>query len=151
MLESLLDKIAGLQACNFIKKILQERCFPVNFARILRTAFLQNTSGRIFWLFYILKKTRLTQMSVDFHILQNPHQEINSTWNVFNKKYLYNRKWIDRSSHQNCSLKKLSRIPQQEKQLCWSLFLIKLQAFRSATLLWRDPDTSVFLCNLWNF
>ena len=28
MLEPLFDKFAGLQACNFIKKSLQDRCFP---------------------------------------------------------------------------------------------------------------------------
>ena len=31
------------------------------------------------------------------------------------------------------------------KHLCWSLFLIKLQAFRPATLLKRDFNTGVFL------
>ena len=30
------------------------------------------------------------------------------------------------------------------KHLCWSLFLIKFQAFRLATLLKRDSDTGVF-------
>ena len=29
-----------LQACNFIKKRLQHRCFPVNTANFLRTVFL---------------------------------------------------------------------------------------------------------------
>ena len=29
MLESLLIKVAGLKTCNFIKKRLQHRCFPV--------------------------------------------------------------------------------------------------------------------------
>ena len=32
-----------------------------------------------------------------------------------------------------------------EKHLCWSLFLIKLQAFRGATLLKTDSNTGVFL------
>ena len=32
---------------NFIKKSLWHRCFPVNFAKFLRTPFLQNTSGRL--------------------------------------------------------------------------------------------------------
>ena len=45
MLESLLNKVAGLSACNFIKKRLQHRCFPVTFAKYSRTPFLQNTSG----------------------------------------------------------------------------------------------------------
>ena len=38
-LESLFNKDAGLQACNFIKKRLKRRCFPVNIAEFLRTAF----------------------------------------------------------------------------------------------------------------
>ena len=36
MLESLFHKVADLQACNFIKKRLQHRCFSV-------AKFLQNT------------------------------------------------------------------------------------------------------------
>ena len=34
------------------------------------------------------------------------------------------------------------------KQLCWRLFLIKLQAFSPETLLKRDSNTGVFLCIL---
>ena len=33
--------------CNFMKRKLQRRYFPVNIADILRTIFLQNTSGRL--------------------------------------------------------------------------------------------------------
>ena len=32
----------GLEACNFIKKRLQLRCFPLNFAKFLRTPILKN-------------------------------------------------------------------------------------------------------------
>ena len=39
VLEPLFNKVAGLQACNFIKKRLQHKCFPANVAKILRTAF----------------------------------------------------------------------------------------------------------------
>ena len=35
------------QACNYIKKRLQHRCFPLSFAKFLRTLSLQNTSGRL--------------------------------------------------------------------------------------------------------
>ena len=38
LLESLSDKDAGLKVCNFIKKRLQHRCFPVNIAKCLRTS-----------------------------------------------------------------------------------------------------------------
>ena len=37
------------------------------------------------------------------------------------------------------------------KYLCLNLFLIKLQAFRSATLLKRDSNTGAFLWILWNY
>ena len=33
------NKVADLQAYNFIKKRLQQRCFPVKFAKFLRTSF----------------------------------------------------------------------------------------------------------------
>ena len=37
------------------------------------------------------------------------------------------------------------------KHLCWSLFLIKLQAWTPATLLKRDSNTGVFLWSLLHF
>ena len=37
MLDSLFNKAAGLQACNFIKTRLHHKCFPVNIAKVLRT------------------------------------------------------------------------------------------------------------------
>ena len=45
MLESLFNKVAGLKVCNFIKKKLQHRYFPVKFANF----FLQNTSDGCLW------------------------------------------------------------------------------------------------------
>ena len=39
VLDSLFNKIAGLQACNFSKKSLQHRCFPVNNEEFLKTTF----------------------------------------------------------------------------------------------------------------
>ena len=36
----------SLTACNFIKKRLQHRCFPVNFVKFLGTPFLQDISER---------------------------------------------------------------------------------------------------------
>ena len=35
--ESILSNVSGLKACNFVKKRLQHRCFPVKFAKFLRT------------------------------------------------------------------------------------------------------------------
>ena len=41
MLDSLFNKVAGLQACNFIKRTLQHRYFLVNIAKFL-TPILKN-------------------------------------------------------------------------------------------------------------
>ena len=38
MLESIFDKVASLQARNFIKEKLQKRCFPVNITKFLGAA-----------------------------------------------------------------------------------------------------------------
>ena len=37
-LESLFNQVACLRACRFIKKRLQQRCFPVKLAKFLRTS-----------------------------------------------------------------------------------------------------------------
>ena len=47
VLKSLFNKVAGLKACNFIKKRLQRRCFPANIAKFLRTAILKNINKRM--------------------------------------------------------------------------------------------------------
>ena len=47
MLESVLNKVAGLQACNFIKKRLQHWYFPVKFAKFSRTLILKNLCERL--------------------------------------------------------------------------------------------------------
>ena len=47
MLESLFNKVAGLQAYNVIKKRLQHRCSPVNIMKILRTPILKNICERL--------------------------------------------------------------------------------------------------------
>ena len=49
-LESLCNEVAELKACNFIKKRLQHKCFLVNIAKFLITAFLNNTSGGCFYM-----------------------------------------------------------------------------------------------------
>ena len=41
-MESLFDKVAGPQDCDFIKKRIQHRCFQMKFAKFLRTPVLKN-------------------------------------------------------------------------------------------------------------
>ena len=43
----------NLETCNSFLKSLRYRCFPVNFEKILRTSFLQNTSGQLLLDFFI--------------------------------------------------------------------------------------------------
>ena len=42
------NKVAGLRPATLLKKGLWDRCFPVNFAKILRTPFFQNIFGGCF-------------------------------------------------------------------------------------------------------
>ena len=46
-LEPLFNKVAGLQAYNFIKRRVRHSCFPVKFVKLLRTPILNNISERL--------------------------------------------------------------------------------------------------------
>ena len=51
------NKATDLRSATLLKKKFWRRCFPVNFAKFLRTLFLQNTPGRLlleFQLFSVL-------------------------------------------------------------------------------------------------
>ena len=51
VLGPLFNKAAGLQVCNFIKKRLQHRCFPVIIANFLRILILRTSANGCFCLF----------------------------------------------------------------------------------------------------
>ena len=53
------NKVAGLRPATLLKKRLWHRYFPVNFAKFLRTPFLQNTSGRLL-LLLVSRSLRMT-------------------------------------------------------------------------------------------
>ena len=44
VLESYFNRVLGLRAVTLLKKILQHRCFQVNFVKFPKTPFLHNTS-----------------------------------------------------------------------------------------------------------
>ena len=48
VLESLFNKAAGLKACSLIKKRLQHKCFPLKFAKFLKTPILKNICDNCF-------------------------------------------------------------------------------------------------------
>ena len=41
------NRVVGLRSATLLKKKLWHRCFPVNFAKFLRTPFVQKTSGQL--------------------------------------------------------------------------------------------------------
>ena len=45
------SKVTSSRSATSLKKRLWYKCFPVNFAKFLRTPFLQNTSGRLLLIF----------------------------------------------------------------------------------------------------
>ena len=49
------NNTAVLKPATLLKKRLWHRCFPVNFAKFLKTPFLQNISGRLLLFIYITK------------------------------------------------------------------------------------------------
>ena len=61
-----INKLAGLRPATLLKK---RKCFPVNFAKFLRTPFLQNTFGRL--LLSVLTKDR-----------QGKQVSLKEAWNV---------------------------------------------------------------------
>ena len=67
VLESLFNKVAGLQPGNFNQKNrLQHRCFPVNIANFLRTPFLKSIWERL--LLLVLAKF-LNELYIFWNIL----------------------------------------------------------------------------------
>ena len=54
-MEFFFDKVPDLQACHFIKKRLQHRCFPMKFAKSKEHLVLQNTSGGWLLLKYFVR------------------------------------------------------------------------------------------------
>ena len=55
------NEVAGLRSATSLKKRLWHRCFPVIFAKFLRTPFLQNTSKQL--VLYILAWIDLIKVS----------------------------------------------------------------------------------------
>ena len=90
--------------CNFIKKRLWHRCFPVNCARFLRTPFLREHIRGFFWISFI-RKLKLIQRTTaglnsqlfDFGQLhQKNHQSATRWYQVFFQSlssHIYKANW----------------------------------------------------------
>ena len=65
------NKAAGLRDCNYIKKRLQNRCFPVKIAKFLRRACSQNTAVGCFYRCSIKKLFRkVPQTSLECNVIE---------------------------------------------------------------------------------
>ena len=60
---------SGLRSASLLKKIVWYRCFPVNFAKFSRTAFLQNTSSGCFCGKYIWQQPYCLSINSYFQYL----------------------------------------------------------------------------------
>ena len=69
MLESLFNKVAGLNVCNSIKKRLQHSCFSVKFANFLRAASVVTSEVWVMFSKESEQKTGAT-VSSKYHIQQ---------------------------------------------------------------------------------
>ena len=74
----LFKKVASLQTCNFIRKRLQQRCFPVKFAKFLRTPFL---TKHLWWLLPNFSLTNSTAFwFLHYFMLQRFFSKLVYTW-----------------------------------------------------------------------
>ena len=87
MLESL---FAGLQACNFVKKRHQHRCFPVNITKFLRTPILKDICQRL-----LLKGINSNCVKIKQNLVNNvklvhlsPHDVILCCQNAYHHKFI---------------------------------------------------------------
>ena len=82
--QSLFFKKVESEACNFIKKGLWHGCFPLNFAKFLRTLFLTEHNR---WLFLAnvnnvsLKTSKLVFLKLSF----SKHAAIRTCVNIYNR------------------------------------------------------------------
>ena len=126
MLESLFKKVAGLKACNFIKKRPQHRCFPVNIAKFLILLISENICKRLLFDFF------------NSSLLHEPKGSRSSSYDGVRLQSLSHRtrflllSWHKPSPSPRPAFENLRRIAFDEpiKFLHW-LFFVVLDGFRS--------------------
>ena len=94
---SVIKGVFAGQPATLLKKKFWHRCFPVNFAKLLRTPFLQNTSGRL--LLFKLKSINsvdslryfsVTKMFIEIlNILKKIQKKIQRLGKVCSKQFFF--------------------------------------------------------------
>ena len=100
---------------NFIKKKLWHRCFPLNFAKFLRTPFSQNTNERLLLYFWalLLRKSRINwgiqiKNHTSGHIVikyGSTRKEKNYKTFLIKNGIYYMKRIKNRKKKQNCRVK----------------------------------------------
>ena len=76
-------KCCRQKTCNFIKKRLRHMCFPLNFAKFLRTPFSQNTSGQLFLCdLLLLLSSFIKTLTVTYHVYTRYKLNLIKQWYV---------------------------------------------------------------------
>ena len=130
---------AAVHKIDVLKNFAVQEPFSNKIAGLL----LQSAYDRCFWILTAAKT-----------FLQRNLVFIADSRTFFCSGLLWKHELNLRSSHWSCSVKKFvlrNFANFTGKHLCWSLFLVKLQTFRPATLLKRDSKTDVFLWILGKF
>ena len=76
-----------------VKKRLWYRCFPVNFAKFLRTSFLQNTSGRLLRILAFQKQPLEVSMKKAWKFLKI-HRKTPLVWETFKNTFFTEHLWM---------------------------------------------------------
>ena len=113
--ESLFNKVACLKACNFTKKRLQHRCFPMNIVNFLRSHSLKNSCERLllnhYWKWTIVMVLPSTNGTLFF--LQKIH----------NTNQLHPLKKINQNYYYNNNHDTISRFWKMAKPICGSPYV----------------------------
>ena len=118
-------KHLGLQL--YLKR-LWHRCLPLNFAKFLRTLFLQNTSGGCFCMLIRIYLLILRLQLFRFQTIQIPYRS--------SRPDMFCEKGVLRNF-----------VKFRGKHLCQGLFFNKVPGLRTATLLKTRPWHRYFLIN----
>ena len=87
------NKVADLRPATLLKKRLWYTCFPVNFAKFLRTTFLQNASGQLLlsaqsWFESLIVFLKTFQNYEHFNYQNLDKVMMNSGRDLFFQKYI---------------------------------------------------------------
>ena len=115
MLEFLFHIVAGLRACNFIKKRLQHKCFPVKLEKFLRTRFEEHLRTTAYipnkplhvHKTLICRRGRHTNVLCMFQLKVTPTRQLNRSYLPnFKTKHL-KASWFDTIKYNTLYLNKL--------------------------------------------